>query len=135
MQHGRKQELVLDILENAIAVLRREREVHGRPVGDVIINLETASVVIQRLQEERSPFDTLHEDPFEGPVVNGEQFAPGYTPEAAAYEQATRDLRVTEAEKAEAAMVLAVAEDARCDRSMQERHPIDREAARKGFTE
>ena len=25
-----------------------------------------------------------------GPIVNGEQFAPGYTPEAAAYEQATR---------------------------------------------
>lgn len=26
----------------------------------------------------------------QGPVVNGEQFPPGYTPEAAAYEQASR---------------------------------------------
>lgn len=30
-----------------------------------------------------------------GPIVNGEQFAPGYTPEAAAYEQARRNETVT----------------------------------------
>lgn len=30
-----------------------------------------------------------------GPVVNGEQFARGYTPEAAAYEQATRRTHAT----------------------------------------
>ena len=28
-----------------------------------------------------------------GPVVNGERFAPGYSPEAAAYEQRTRGAR------------------------------------------
>jgi ASC-1-like (ASCH) protein len=91
MQHNRKDELIVDILENAIAVLRRERELHGRPVGDVIINLETASVLVQDLRQERSPFQTLRENPFE--------------------------------------------KLANYDRSMQERHPIDREAARKGFTE
>lgn len=32
---------------------------------------------------------------FAGPVINGEQFAPGYTPEAAAYEQATRERSAT----------------------------------------
>lgn len=92
MQHGTQQETVLDILESAIAVLRREREVHGRPLNDVLINLETAHVIVSKLRDERppgpvgsirtiregryidgvwtpweasDPFQTLREDPFD----------------------------------------------------------------------
>jgi hypothetical protein len=66
MQHGRKQELVLDILESAVAVLRRERKLHGRPVGDVIINLETAHAILTELRYEKpDPFVTLRENPFQ----------------------------------------------------------------------
>jgi hypothetical protein len=105
MQHGTQQEQVLDILENAIAVLRGLRERQGIKVFDVIVNLETAHLIVSKLREERSPFDTLREDPFEGCHKSVAQH-----PEH---------------------------DDGECrfDRTMQERHPIDREAARQGFTE
>jgi hypothetical protein len=61
-----------------------------RIAGNVVRLTHRGGDLRQATQADIDQAVAEHKTGRRGPVVNGEQFAPGYTPEAAAYEQSTR---------------------------------------------